>query len=155
MRILGPVMLVLVFLGLVLLRWTEPPKDTERAIIAWERALEQAEISSKEGDLYRASSFYAYAAQMAGSVDDWEGLLAVACGLQKMGDSLEPGTNSHTVLIRAMVAAQRKESAEGLQAVATAFKATGEWFAFLALSRIQESWPRGRQTARELKRGTC
>lgn len=154
MRILGLVMLALVFLGPVLIWRTEPSRDTERAIIAWKRALEQAEISSKRGDLHGALNSYEYAARLTASVDDWRGLLAVACGLQKMGDSLEPAMNSHTVLTRAMLAAQRKQSTDGLETVATAFKATGEWFASLALSRIRES-RFGKQMARDLKSETC
>jgi hypothetical protein len=92
---------------------------------------------------------------MAASVDDWKGLLAVACGLQRLGDSLERPMNSHAILLRAMMAAQRKQSAEGLQAVAVAFKSTGEWFATLALSRIRENWLHERLTARDLKLETC
>lgn len=149
-----PLMLALVFLASALW-WRGPSKVSERPILLWKHSLKQAEISRKEGDLYRASSFYAHAAHMAASVDDWEGLLAAACGLQRLGEVPGPGMNSHAVLMRAMVAAERKQNTEGLETVATAFKATGEWFASLALSRIQESRPGGRQMARELKRETC
>ena len=151
--VVGPVLLVLALLGLAVKWWTAP-QVSERPVRSWEPALAQAKLWKEKGDLYRASSYYAQAAQMAGSADDWEGLLVVACGLQKLGDSLEPGMDSHTLLIRAMLAAERKQSTEGLQAVAMAFKVTGEWFASLALSRIRES-RLGRQMARELKSETC
>lgn len=149
----GLVLLVLVFLGLAVQWWT-PPRVSERSFRSWEPALVQAELRKEKGDLYRASNYYARAAQIAASEDDWEGLLAVACGLRKLGDALEPSMNSHALLMRAMLAAERKQSTEGLQAVAMAFKATGEWFASLALSRIRES-RFGKQMARDLKSETC
>jgi hypothetical protein len=154
MKILGPLISLLVLLGLVLWRG-EPTRITEEPIPRWKHSLKQAEILRHQGDLDGASDFYARAAQMAASVDDWKGLLAVACGLQRLGDSLERPMNSHAILLRAMMAAQRKQSAEGLQAVAVAFKSSGEWFASLALSRIQATWRHGGLTARDLKLGTC
>ena len=145
----GLVLLLLFFLGLAAKWWTAP-RVSEPPFRNWKPEVAQAELWREKGDLYRATTYYAYAAQLASSADDWEGLLAVACGLQKMGNVLEPGMNSHTVLISAMMAAYRKQSNEGLEAVATAFKATGEWFASLALSYIQESRP-GKQAAKHLK----
>jgi hypothetical protein len=63
--------------------------------------------------------------------------------------------NSHAILLRAMMAAQRRQSVEGLQRVAMAFKSTGEWFASLALSRIQQNWLQRSLMAKDLKRETC
>ncbi|HET8563796.1 MAG TPA: hypothetical protein VFM35_07995 [Candidatus Binatia bacterium] len=146
--------MLLFFLGLAAKWWTAP-RVSERPFRNWKPEVAQAELWKEKGDLYRATTYYAYAAQLASSADDWEGLLAVACGLQKMGKVLEPGMNPHTVLISAMMAAYRKQSNEGLEAVATAFKETGEWFASLALSYIQESRSGGRQTARDLRSVTC
>ena len=152
--LIGPVLLVLVLLGLPGKWWTVP-RLSAPASRNWEPALAQAELSKEKGDLYRAWSYYAESAQLASAADDWQGLLAVACGLQKLGDSLEPSMNSHTMLIRAMVAAHRKHSSEGLEAVAMAFRVTGEWFASLALSRIQENSPSRNWMAREPEGETC
>ncbi len=151
---IGPVLLLLVFLGLAVKWWTAP-QVSERPVRSWEPALVQAKLWKEKGDLYRASSYYARAAEIAASADDWEGLLAVACGLQRLEDSLEAAMNSHTILMRAMLAAERKQSTEGLQTVAMAFKVTGEWFASFALSRIQEGRRNGRQIAKYLKSETC
>jgi hypothetical protein len=152
--LIGPVLLVLVVLGLAV-KWWAVPRISAPPAREWEPAVAQAELSKEKGDLYRAWSYYAEGAQLASAADDWQGLLAVACGLQKLGDSLEPSMNSHTMLIRAMMAAHRKHSSEGLEAVATAFRVTGEWFASLALSRIQESWPSKSWMARELEGESC
>lgn len=147
-------LLALGFLSVALWRG-EPSKAPDRSTPLWKPSLEQAEISRKKGDLYGAANFYAYAAQAASAEDDWEGLLAVACGLQKMGDSLGPPLSSHTILSRAMAAAQRKQSTEGLQAVAIAFKMSGEWFAAMAISRIQQGSLNREQMAGYLKHETC
>ena len=149
-----PVLLVLVVFGLAV-KWWAVPRVSAPPGRNWEPAVAQAELSKEKGDLYRAWSYYAEGAQLASAADDWQGLLAVACGLQKLGDSLEPSMNSHAMLMRAMVAAHRKHSTEGLQAVAMAFRVSGEWFASLALSRIQESWPSRSRMARELGGETC
>jgi hypothetical protein len=153
-KILGPLALVLVFLWLFLW-WRAPSKVNEQPVPIWKHSLEQAEILQKEGDFYGASGFYAHAARLAASVDDWEGLLAVACGLQKIGDPLESPMNSHAILIHAMLAAQRTQSTEGLQAVAMAFKLTGEWFASIALSGIRKNWFQQRLTPGELNPDMC
>jgi hypothetical protein len=152
--VVGPVLLVLVILGLAV-RWWTAPRISDRPLRNWEPAVAQAELWKDKGDLYRAWSYYADTAQLASAADDWQGLLAVACGLQKLGDSLEPSMNSHAMLTRAMVAAHRKHSTEGLQAVAMAFRVTGEWFASLALSRIQESRPSKSWMVRELEGESC
>src|SRR5205823_14806459 len=115
----------------------------------------QAEISKEKGDLDPAWNYYAESAPLASAADHWPGPLAVACGLRKPGDSPEPSMNSHTMLIRAMVAAHRKHSSEGLEAVAMAFRVTGEWFASLALSRIQDRWPSRSWMAREPEGEMC
>src|SRR5437867_10610088 len=106
--LIGPVLLVLVLLGLTGKWWTAP-RISAPASRNWEPALAQAELSKEKGDLYRAWSYYAEGAQLASAADDWQGLLAVACGLQKLGDSLEPSMNSHAMLMRAMIAAHRKQ----------------------------------------------
>src|SRR5947208_6908375 len=138
--LIGPVLLVLVLLGLAGKWWTAP-RISAPASRNWEPALAQAELSKEKGDLYRAWSYYAESAQLASAADDWQGLLAVACGLQKLGDSLEPSMNSHTMLIRAMVAAHRKHSSEGLEAGAMYFNDYRERFASLALPGVQIQKP--------------
>lgn len=152
--VIGPVLLVLFFWGLAVKWWTDP-HVYRRPVRGWLSAFAQAELLREKGDLYGASSYYAMAAQWASSADDWEGLLAAACGLQKLGDVRDPGMNSLTILIRAMLAAERKQSTEGLEAVAKAFRANGERFASLALSRIQKGSSGGRQMAKELKKEPC
>jgi hypothetical protein len=105
MKVLVPLILLLVLVALFLWR-KEPTKVREEPLPLWKHSLEQAEILRDNGDFDEAANFYARGAQMAASVNDWEGLLAVACGLQRLGDSLKPPMNSHAILLRAMMAAQ-------------------------------------------------
>lgn len=141
-RITGPAFSALSLLGLMLWWWLAPSDAPKRAIHSWEPELAQAEFWRKKGDPYRAIFFYNQAFRLAAVSDDWEGLLVTACGLEKLGRTHGPGTTAHTVLVRTMVAAQRKKSRAGLRSVAKGFSAIGEpTFASIALSRIQESWP--------------
>ena len=109
--------------------------------LSWRHEVEEARLWGQKGDLYRASLHYAQAARSAAAQNDWDGLLSVASGLQGLGNLQGSGFNVHTVLVRAMVAAEQKQSPEGLRAVADAFRMVGESHASLALSLIRDDWP--------------
>lgn len=130
--------LVGVGLAIVLLG---PPKINERRQELWKQSLDTAEKARAKGDHYGALDAYTYAAQMASSVDDWRGLLAVACGLQKLGGGEGPSIYGFQVIMTAMTAAERRRSTEGMQAVADAFASLGDSYASFALSRVRDDWP--------------
>jgi len=73
-----------------------------------------------------ARSLYGQAARIASWSDDWNGLLAAACGLKKVESKRETYFATRTALVRAMIAAERQRSAPGLNSVANAFAAIGE-----------------------------
>jgi hypothetical protein len=132
-------MAALVALG-VLIAWLGPPKLAERRRELLGESLVAAERARASGDLYRALDAYIHAEQMASSIDDWRGLLAVACGLEKVGGQEMPSLYGFNVITKAMASAERQKSAEGMRAVAGAFASLGASYASFALSRIGDGW---------------
>jgi hypothetical protein len=132
---------VLLFLGWAL-GWNEPWDAREQPALNLTHTLAQAEQSRQQGDLYRTLTIYSRAARLAVWFDDWEGLLHIACGLKKSGKIRGSGVTAETVLMQAMVAAERKRSRTGLGRVADEFLSIGDLsLARVASSRIQEGWP--------------
>jgi hypothetical protein len=108
----------------------------------WQDKLQEAENAFRNRDLLSARSLYSQSARVAASNDDWAGILAAACGLK----TIESETNSYfatrSVLVRAMTAAQKRQSELGLSAVAKAFDSIGEHnAATMARSRISADMP--------------
>ena len=113
----------------------------EREFGDWRQVFTQAERLREEGDLYQAKVFYSQAGRIANWQQDWQGLLAVTCGMKNLDGEGAPFGTTYTLLLRAMVAAENKQSRTGIQAVAKAFAAIGEHrSASLALSRIEKGW---------------
>ena len=114
-------------------KWQETPD--------WRPILALAEGALKEGDLYSARSLYSRTARVASWREDWVGLLAAACGIKRLDSRRDAYSSLHTILLRAMIAAESKRDQTGLSAIATAFKSIGEHrAASMVLSRIQQSW---------------
>jgi hypothetical protein len=129
----------LVALGSLIV-WLGPPKLAERRRELLGESLAVAERARASGDLYRALDAYMHAEQMASSIDDWRGLLAVACGLEKDDGHELPSLYGFNVITKAMASAERQKSAEGMRAVAAAFASLGTAYAAFALSRIRDDW---------------
>ena len=131
---------MLLFLGWAL-GWNEPWDARGQPALNLTHTLAQAEQSRQGGDLYRALTIYSRAARLAVWFDDWEGLLRIACGLKKSGKIQGSGVTAQTVLMQAMVAAERKRSRAGLERVADGFLSIGDFsLARAASSRIQKGW---------------
>lgn len=129
------------FLFLVGFAWMRPDFNREE-IPDWRPVLARAEASLEKRELYDARSFYSRAARLASWREDWGGLLAAACGMKMLDHESGPYSNVHTILVRAMIAAESRESREGIAAVARAFAAMGQdKAASMALGRIQTDWP--------------
>ena len=93
------------------------------------------------GDLYYAKSLYLQGGRLAVWRDDWAGLLTAACGIKKLERERGPYSSTNALLLRAMVAAEKRQSRSGLVAVAKAFAALGEDKASsMVLSRIGKNW---------------
>ena len=100
-----------------------------------------AQAAWQRGDLLEAQSAYLRAARIASWRDDWEGILAAACGMKRIEGARGLYLNTRSVLVLAMIGAERKRSGAGLRAVANAFAAIGERdAAAMVLSKIEPGW---------------
>jgi hypothetical protein len=107
----------------------------------WQPIFSLAEVAREKGELYDAKELYSQAGTFAASRDDWAGLLAATCGLNKLKQDKTPYSAIDALLLRAMAAAETKQSRTGLVAVAKAFTLLGNnrW-ASIALSRVRKNW---------------
>ena len=81
-------------------------------------------------------------AQIASWAGDWEGTLVAACGMKGLERKDLNFFSTHTMLVRAMMAAESKQSRAGMSAVAKAFTELGRHeVAAMVLRRIRTDWP--------------
>lgn len=138
---IGWVILPFFLFGLLVGYWRMRLDVQEWGVPDWRPVLTQADLSRKNGDLYQAKVFYSQAAWIASWREDWEGLIAVACGTKRLGPMEGLFGTTYSLLARAMLAAESKQSRAGMDAVAKAFTAIGEHnAASVVLSRIQKGW---------------
>ena len=133
-------MVLLSFVFLAALAWTRRDFNG-REIPDWKPVLALADTARERGDLYYAKSLYLQVGRLAASRDDWAGLLAAACGIKKRDRERGRYSATNMLLLRAMVAAEAKQSRSGMAAVGKAFSALGEdRVASMVLSRIRTNW---------------
>jgi hypothetical protein len=131
---------LLALLVLAALAWTQCD-FSGREIPDWKPVLALADAAQEKGDLYYAKSLYLQGGRLAVWRDDWAGLLAAACGIRKLERERGPYSSTNALLLRAMVAAEKRQSRSGLVAVAKAFAALGDnKVASMVLSRIGTNW---------------
>jgi hypothetical protein len=131
---------LLAFLGLAALAWTQCDFNG-REISDWKPVLALADAAWGKGDLDDAKHWYLQAGKFAVWRDDWAGLLAAACGIKQLERERGPYSSTNALLLRAMVAAEKRQSRSGLVAVAKAFAALGEdKVASMVLSLIGKDW---------------
>lgn len=129
-------------------QWQETPD--------WKPVLALAEASREKGDLYDARHLYSQAGWLASWREDWQGLLAAACGMKRLDGVRGSYFSTHTILVRAMMAAEAKQSRAGISAVAMAFSAIREpKAASMVLSRIQTGWPDEMQGSVDVDAADC
>ena len=114
-----------VFPVLAALTWTQCG-FSGREIPDWKPILARADEAWGKGDLHDAKHLYLKAGKFAVWRDDWAGLLAAACGIKQLETARGPYSSAHTLLLRAMVAAEKSQSQSGRVAVAKTFAALGE-----------------------------
>jgi len=131
---------LLALLVLAALTWTQCD-FSGREIPDWKPVLALADATQEKGDLYYAKSLYLQGGRLAVWRDDWTGLLAAACGIKKLERERGPYSSTNALLLRAMVAAEKRHSRSGLVAVAKAFAALGDdKVTSMVLSRIGKNW---------------
>ena len=127
---------LLALLVLAALTWTQCD-FSGREIPGWKPVLALADAAQEKGDLYYAKHLYLQGGRFAVWRDDWAGLIATACGIKKMEGKRGPYSSTSGLLLRAMVAAEKRQSRSRLVAVAKAFAALGEHkVTSMVLSRI-------------------
>jgi len=131
---------LLSFVFLAALAWTRRDFNG-REIPDWKPVLVLADTARERGDLYYAKSLYLQVGRLAAWRDDWAGLLAAACGIKKPDRERGRYSATNMLLLRAMVAAETKQSRSGMAAVGKAFSALREdKVASMVLSRIRTNW---------------
>ena len=131
---------LLSFVFLAALAWTRRDFNG-REIPDWKPVLVLADTARERGDLYYAKSLYLQVGRLAAWRDDWAGLLAAACGIKKPDRERGRYSATNMLLLRAMVAAETKQSRSGMAAVGKAFSALGkDRVASMVLSRIRTNW---------------
>jgi hypothetical protein len=114
----------------------------------WKSVYALANASLREGDLYDARRLFLQVERIAAWRGDWEGLVAAACGIHRLAGERGPYSQSLQILLRALSAAQIRQSREGVAAVANAFTLLGEHnAAAMSLAQIRKEWPRPIESA--------
>ncbi len=116
---------LVVFPVLAALTWTQCD-FSGREIPDWKPVLARADAAWGKGDLHDAKHLYLQAGKFAVWRDDWAGLLAAACGVKRLERERGPYSSTNALLLRAMVAAEKRQSRSGLVAVAKAFTVAWE-----------------------------
>jgi len=125
---------------LVALAWTRS-ELSRQATPDWKPVLALADTARAKGDLYAAKSLYPQVERLAAWRDDWAGLLAAACGVKELDRERGRYSATNAVLLRAMVAAETRQSRSGMAAIAKAFAALEEdEVAAMVSSRIRTNW---------------
>jgi hypothetical protein len=115
---------------------------TAAAPASWQERLLNADSALASGDRNRARHLYSQAARLAVWQSDWFGALAAACGMSRVERPRDDYFATRPVLIRAMILAEQKQSAAGLNSVAEAFASIGEHSAAaMVKGRIRSSVP--------------
>jgi hypothetical protein len=108
----------------------------------WRPVLVLADLSRQKGDPYEARHLYLQVDRIASWRKDWEGLVAAACGFKRLDRAEGPYSKTFAILLRAMIAAESKQSRSGIASVAKAFTALREpKAASMALARVRPDWP--------------
>ena len=132
---------VLPFLLMVALAWLVPGFNRTE-IPDWKPVLVLADASWEKGDLHEARHLYLQVDQIASWRQDWQGLVAAACGMKKLDGAEGPYSKTFAILIRATMAAEYRQSRQGIATVSKAFAIIGaDKAGTAALARIQPKWP--------------
>ena len=108
----------------------------------WRPLISRADETLNRGDRYEARRLYLHVDRVAYWRKDWEGLIAAACGINKLDGVSRPHSRALAILFRASTTAERAQSRRGLATVAKSFSLLGsDEAASAVLGLIQPSWP--------------
>jgi hypothetical protein len=108
----------------------------------WRPVLALADATWEKGDLPAARHLYLQVEWIASSQQDWEGLVAAACGMQRLDGTEGAYSKTFAILVRAVMAAESRQSRAGIATVAGVFAALGQdKAASMVSSRIRPDWP--------------
>jgi hypothetical protein len=140
-RTIAYVVVIGSFFLMVALAWIRP--DLNRTEIPdWRPVLALADAAWREGDLRAARHLYLQVDWIASLQQDWEGLVAAACGMKRLDGAEGPYSKTFAILVRAVMAAESRQSRAGIAAIAGVFAAFGQdKAASMVSSRIRPDWP--------------
>jgi hypothetical protein len=154
-RMIGYVAAIAPFLLMVALAWIRPDL-TQLEIPDWRAVLALADASREKGDLYDARHLYLQVDRIASWQQDWEGLVAAACGIKRLGGAEGPYSKTFAILVRALMVAESKGSRTGISAIARAFSTIGEHkAAAMVYSRIRPDWPQEARNSANITSVDC
>ena len=131
---------LLALLVLAALAWTQCD-FSGREIPDWKPVLALADAAQEKGDLYHAKSLYLQGGGSQSGATIGQGYSPRLAGLKSWKEKEDLIPRQMRLLLRAMVAAEKRQSRLGLVAVAKAFAALGEdKVASMVLSRSGKNW---------------
>jgi hypothetical protein len=108
----------------------------------WRPIISLADESSSKGDLDQARHLYLQAGRAASWRQDWAGLVAAACHINRLDGTNGPYARAFSFLIQASAAAELGQSRPGVATVAKSLSLLGaDNLASAVLGRIQPTWP--------------
>ena len=135
MAAISPLLLLIVLANIY-------PDLNRTEIPDWRPLISRADETLNRGDRYEARRLYLHVDRVAYWQKDWEGLIAAACGINKLDGVSRPHSRVLAILFRASTTAERAQSRRGLATVAKSFSLLGsDEAASAVLARIQPSWP--------------
>ena len=130
---------ILPFVLMLALAWLNP--DSKSYIADWKLPLVNADLAWQKGDFAEARHLYLRSARFASWGRHWQGLVAAACGLERLDSVTGFYFTTHNTLVRAMIAAEQHRSPQGLTAVADIFASLGRHeAAAMVLAKIEPHW---------------
>jgi hypothetical protein len=144
-RTIGYATAILPFLFMVALAWLRPEFNRSEAP-DWKPVVARANAAMEKGDLYEARYLYGQVDQIAAWKEEWEGLIAAACGFTKLDGAPGPYSRSLTILFRAAMIAENKQSRQAMVTIAQAVQVMGKHeAASKIMARIRSDWPQEMQ----------
>jgi hypothetical protein len=126
---------------MVAVAWLRPDWNRQE-IPDWKPVLALADASLGKGDLSEARHLYLQVDRIASWRQDWEGLVSAACGINRLDGVPGPYSKAFSILLRAGMAADHRQSRQGIATVAEAFEVlVSSKTATALLPRIQPNWP--------------
>jgi hypothetical protein len=140
-RTIGYVTVILPFILIIALAWLRPEFNRSE-VPDWKSVVARANAALEKGDLYEARYLYGQVDQIASWKEEWEGLIAAACGLRRLDGVPGPYSRSLTILFRATMIAENKQSRQGIVTIAQVLGVMGKHKAAAKImDRIRSDWP--------------